>query len=104
MTEASLDSAFSRRAVGVWVTRVFPPMTDGYAPPELVVFNAKSFAKKKEYKVATGEPPLLLFGAKGTKVVYATRLNIKDENPSYLQFIPLELSDEDRQKLKEAYP
>jgi hypothetical protein len=36
VTEASLDSAFSRRAVGVWVTRVFPPMTDGYAPPELV--------------------------------------------------------------------
>ena len=36
VTEARLDSAFARRAVGVWITRVFPAMTDGYAPPELV--------------------------------------------------------------------
>ncbi len=36
VTETRLDSAFARRAVGVWISHGFPPLTDGVSQPQLV--------------------------------------------------------------------
>lgn len=70
---------------------------------ELIFFNAKSLAGKGKVKASDGEPSLPLYCAKGTKLVYLTGVSGVHSKESEIQFYPLELSDEDKAKLKEAY-
>ena len=62
---------------------------------EVIVFNSRSLAKKSALKAGTGEPPLAVYAARGTKLVLVSG--------SVLQFFPLKLTDEDKADLEKAY-
>ncbi len=66
---------------------------------ELIVFSAKSLAKKDSFKPEKGGSPAFLgFGARGTKVVFAAA---GDE--ASVQFFPLQLTEKDQDALNQAY-
>jgi DNA-binding beta-propeller fold protein YncE len=75
-----------------------------YNMSEVIVFNAKSLAQKSSSKISRGaQTALLTFGGKGTKIVFASIALPRPEG-SDLAFIPLELSEQDQQTLRKAFP
>ncbi|HVS39837.1 MAG TPA: hypothetical protein VMS17_30040 [Gemmataceae bacterium] len=66
---------------------------------DLTVFSTKSFAKKESFKPQKGGAAAYLgFGAKGTKVVY-----LPAGDDALVQFFPLQLTDQDRETLNQAF-
>jgi hypothetical protein len=77
-------------------------------PGEVVVFNAKSLAKKDSLKLqkaglpAGGYPVFLGFGGRGTKVVYVAFGGGPLNSDGMIELLPLSLTDQDRQALKQG--
>jgi hypothetical protein len=72
---------------------------------QVMVFSTKSFAIKETLKVQAGAlPTVLTFGARGTKLIFAPMpQGPGGDGLSVLEFIPLPLSDADRDALDKAY-
>jgi hypothetical protein len=71
----------------------------------LSIFNAKSLVETQKYPVADGADSrslVLAFGGKGTKVLLWNGANPKSTTEG-LHFLPLELSEQDRDTLAKAY-
>jgi DNA-binding beta-propeller fold protein YncE len=65
-----------------------------FGSSELILFNARSLAEKKRIKVNDGDPAILAFAAQGTKLAHVSN--------EIVTLLPLELTDQDREKLKSA--
>jgi hypothetical protein len=70
---------------------------------ELIIFSAKSLAKKSSLKAPEGDPAVVLYAAQGTKLVHITCVNSGGATESQVSFFPLELSEQDKTALKAAY-
>ncbi len=69
------------------------------------LFSTKSFVTKDTFDVIDGSAPaVLLFGAHGTKLIYGSMPGDGGPKVSTLEFIPLKLTDADRETLKKAAP
>jgi hypothetical protein len=72
---------------------------------KVTIFNTKSFVTKDTISVNDGShPSLLVFGAKGTKLVYGSMPGVGGPKESTIEFIPLKLTDAEKEMLKRAYP
>ena len=66
-------------------------------------FSTKSFVTKETFDVMDGSAPaVLLFGAHGTKLIYGSMPGFGGPKVSTLEFIPLKLTEADRETLKKA--
>jgi hypothetical protein len=84
-------------------TTVTPPGGNGQWLTRLHLFHSKSLAEITTFELLynlEGKPggPLLTFGGRGTKLIYY------DGSQGQLRFIPLTLSDKDKETLAKAYP
>jgi DNA-binding beta-propeller fold protein YncE len=76
---------------------------DGHGA-EIFLFSAKSFATKENIKVKSGAGTnILTFGGQGAKVIFAPMPGIGGEGQSTIEFLPIPLTDQDREALKKAY-
>jgi hypothetical protein len=88
--EADANTVNAQGGNGQWLTR-------------LHLFSSKSLAEVGTFELPynlNGKPGglLLTFGGRGTKLIYY------DGSQGYLRFIPLTLSDKDKEALAKAYP
>ncbi len=73
------------------------------AKGKVTIFSTKSFVTKETIDVNDGShPSLMLFGAHGTKLIYGSMPGAGGPKVSTLEFIPLKLTDADRETLKKA--
>jgi hypothetical protein len=73
---------------------------------EIILFNAKSFVKKDTFKTedsSFNHSGYLLFGGRGTKVIYCS-YNAPIQKDSVLQIFSLPLSGADQELVNKAYP
>lgn len=67
---------------------------------DLYVFNGKSLARKETIKAPGGEPALVLYAVRGSKLVHLVNSGVD----SVVSFHALKLSDPEKEQLKAAYP
>jgi hypothetical protein len=73
--------------------------------PGIILFDAKSLVRKAVYPVSrAGVTALLTFGGRGTKLVYGSQPLIPGRTePCVLEFFPVEITDNDKKVLQQAY-
>lgn len=75
------------------------------AKGKATLFSTKSFVTKETIDLLDGSHPnVLLFGANGTKLIFGSIPGAGGPKESTIQFVPLKLSDADKEALKKAYP
>jgi hypothetical protein len=76
-----------------------------YNRAEVALFGAKALTKKQSFKLQKAAASAwLAFGARGTKLICIGSVGAPADHECVIEFLPLTLTDQDRDALKAAYP